>query len=210
MKKIYIITGHYGCGKTSLSVELAFEMNRRGYKTAIADVDIVNPYFRTADYRKQLEKSGISVYSTLYAGTNLDIPAVTLDLEAVISGHDAVILDVGGDAAGAAVLGRFHDVIRRYEDIAEMIYVINRYRETGADADEALALMHEIEYASGIRHTGIVNNSNIGNVTTAEDIMASLEFADKVSALSGLPVLCHTADKRLKCRQLDGLVKYIF
>lgn len=209
MKKIYIITGHYGCGKTNLSVNLAVKYSEQGLKTAVTDMDIVNPYFRTADFSSLFREKNISFYSTMYANTNLDIPALSFDIEAIIMNHECIVLDIGGDDSGAIVLGRYFDVLKRYKDCTEMIYVINRYRETGEDAEEAVRLMRDIEQSARIRHTGIVNNSNLGKLTVSEDILDSVKFAEKVSELSGIPVLYHTADKKLKCRQLDELAEYI-
>lgn len=209
MKKIHIITGHYGCGKTNLSVNLAVRCSEQGLKTAVADMDIVNPYFRTADFSSLFREKNISFYSTLYANTNLDIPALSFDIEAIIMNHDCIILDIGGDDAGAVVVGRYFGTLKCYMSSTEMIYVINRYRETGDDAEEAVRLMREIEQSARIPHTGIVNNSNLGRLTTPEDIISSVRFAEKVSELSGIPVLYHTADRNLKCRQLDGLAEYI-
>ncbi|MGN0612974.1 MAG: P-loop NTPase [Porcipelethomonas sp.] len=209
MKKIYIVTGHYGCGKTNLSVNLAVRFSEKGFKTAIVDMDIVNPYFRTADFGVLFMEKNISFYSTMYANTNLDIPAISFDIEAIISRHERIVLDIGGDDAGAAVLGRYRDVFGKYSESVEMICVINRYRETGDDVRETALIMKEIGHAAGLNHTGIVNNSNIGKLTSSEDILESVGFAQRVSEISGIPLLCHTADRRLKCPRLDGLAEYI-
>lgn len=209
MKRIIIITGHYGCGKTNLSVNLAVRYYEQGLKTAVADMDIVNPYFRTADFSSLFKEKNISFYSTLYANTNLDIPALSFDIEAIIMKHECIILDIGGDDAGAVVIGRYFDILKRYSDCTEMLYVINRYRETGDNAESAVRMMREIGQSARMNHTGIVNNSNLGRLTVPEDIISSAEFAERVSELSGIPVLFHTADRKLKCRQLDEFAEYI-
>lgn len=209
MKKIQIITGHYGSGKTNLSVNLAVKSSECGVKTAAIDIDIVNPYFRTADFKSLFKEKNISFYSTMYANTNLDIPAVNFDIEAIICNNDCVFIDVGGDDTGAIVLGRYHDIFEKYKNDIDMIYVINCYRDMGENAKEAVKLMKDIENSARIRHTKIVNNSNMGTLTTSDDIAASLPYAKKISELTGLPVLYHTADRLLKCPLLNEFAEYI-
>jgi hypothetical protein len=98
------------------------------------------------------------------------------------------VLDIGGDDRGALVLGRLAPKILAEGDY-EMLMVINCYRPLTRDAASTLEVMAEIEYAGGIRFTGLVNNSNLGAVTTAEDILASRDYAEEVARLSGLPIV---------------------
>lgn len=209
MKKILIITGHYGSGKTNLAVNLAINNAESEIKTAAIDIDIVNPYFRTADFISLFKEKNISFYSSMYANTNLDIPAISFDIEAIVCNHDCTIIDVGGDDTGAVVLGRYHDVLKKYSDNIEMIYVINRYRDTGEDINQALELMADIERSSRMKHTKIINNSNLGSMTTPADIVNSITYAEEISERCGLPIMCHTADRLLKCKQLDNFAEYI-
>lgn len=208
MKKIYIITGHYGTGKTNFSVNLAMLHAKRKEKVAVIDADTVNPYFRTADFENLFAQNNISLYSTMYANTNLDIPAVNFDIDAVIHNHDCTIIDVGGDDTGAVILGRYRNTLKKYNN-TEMLYVINKYRDIGSNAEDYVKLMKEIERFAGMKHTGIVNNSNTGSFTSADDIISSVSFAESVSKLSEVPVYCHTADISLKCNVLDRFAEYI-
>lgn len=190
MKKITVITGHYGSGKTNFSVNLAMNLAAEGKSVCVADLDIVNPYFRTADFRQLFEDNNIKLVTPEYANSNLDIPALNFDLEQLVLSADYLIIDVGGDDAGAVALGRYSDSLEKYRDETDMLYVINAYRYLTSTPDEALKLMYEIETASRMKHTAIVNNSNLGSETTPETIENSLEFASETALKAELPLFC--------------------
>lgn len=192
LKKLTIITGHYGSGKTNVSVNLALEAAKQGKKCTVVDLDIVNPYFRTADFEELFSKNGITLKAPLYANSNLDIPALNISIKSILDENDCVIIDVGGDDEGAKALGRYAKVINDCAD-REMLYVINKCRYLTKEPDEALELMREIEAAGGVECTGIINNTNLGAETTAEIIASSLEYAEEVAAKAGLPVAMTTA-----------------
>ena len=190
MKKITVITGHYGSGKTNLAVNLALECSKTGEPVTVVDLDIVNPYFRTADFAELFRSHGITLVSTAYANTSLDIPAVTFDLERMAFEPGHLIVDVGGDDAGAAALGRYSAALNEYApNRLDMLYVINRYRYVNENTAEEAALLRNIEAVSRMRCTGIVNNSNLGAETTAELIADSLPYVGRVSELTGLPIV---------------------
>ena len=129
MKKITIITGHYGSGKTNLAVNLALRLADAGEKVTIVDFDIVNPYFRTADFAKLFEERGVTLAASMYANTSLDIPAISFDMERMAYEDGYLIIDVGGDDAGAIGLGRYAEGFSAYvPDQLDMWYVVNRYR----------------------------------------------------------------------------------
>ncbi len=208
-KRITILCGHYGSGKTNIAVNMAFDLKKQTDKVAIADLDIVNPYFRTKDSQKELEADGIRLICSDYANTNLDIPALPQDMYAVIDDKSlSCILDIGGDDRGALVLGRLAPAIRT-ENNYEMLFVINRSRPLTRDAASTLEVLHEIEQAGGIPFTGIVNNTNLGAETTAEDILSSLSYAEKVAELSELPIVATTVREDL-CHALVGRVPSVF
>ncbi len=191
LPRITIITGHYGTGKTNVAVNLANMLCQQGKQVILVDLDIVNPYFRSADFGKELEKKGVQLIATRYANTNLDIPAITPEVNAIFSNKQAhVILDVGGDDAGAIALGRYASQFAQEESVG-MYYVINRYRYLTHEPHEALELLREIEAASRLKACGIINNSNLGKETTLEDIARSMPFAQKTAGLCALP-LCFT------------------
>lgn len=192
MKKITIITGHYGCGKTNLAVNLAMLSASEGKAVTIVDLDIVNPYFRTADFRKMFEENNITLIAPDYANTNLDLPSLQFDLEQIAASSQNLIIDVGGDDAGAYALGRFSEALSAYGDELDMFYVVNQRRMLTESPADALNIMYEIETASRLKHTGIVNNTNLGCETTLEIVEQSEEFASAVAEAANLPLVFTT------------------
>lgn len=215
MNKINVITGHYGSGKSNLSVNLAIEAARSGRHVTVVDLDIVNPYFRTADFKELFGEKGIELITPSYANTNLDIPALCFDLERIAAEENGcLIVDVGGDDDGAVALGRFADGLNAGGDL-DMLYVFNRFRYMTRTPDEAAELFYKIEAASRMKHTAIVNNSNLGCETTAETVESSLEYADQLSRLVNLSVAFSTAPKSLgmdekRFKSIDVYVKPVW
>lgn len=187
-KRISIICGHYGSGKTNIAVNMALREKKEFDRVTIADLDIVNPYFRTKDSELWLKESGIRLICSEYANTNLDIPALPQDIYSIIDDKgQRCILDIGGDDRGAMVLGRLVPEIIK-EDNYEMLFVANMYRPLTADAESSAEIMREIEFASKLPFTAIINNSNLGNETTAEDVLKSCAYAEEISKLTSLPI----------------------
>ncbi len=206
MKRITILAGHYGSGKTNIAVNMALKMKAEGYDTVIADLDIVNPYFRTKDSLERLNNAGIKLISSAYANSNVDIPAIPQDMYSVIDDKEHYyIVDLGGDDRGAYALGRYADKIKE-ENSYEFLFVFNKYRPLTPDAESALEVMREIESACNIKFTAIINNSNIGELTEISSVLTSSEESDKLSLLSGLPVKFTSAQKSLceKLTSFDG------
>ncbi|MDE6021006.1 MAG: cobalamin biosynthesis protein CobQ [Ruminococcus sp.] len=189
MKKITVITGHYGCGKTNFAVNQSLALAKNGEKVTIVDFDIVNPYFRTADFGELFRKNGVNLAASIYANTSLDIPAISFDIERMAYESGYLIIDVGGDDAGAIGLGRYSDALMQYKDNIDMLYVVNSYRYLTKDYSETLELMYEIEEASKMKHTGIINNSNLGKETTAQTVLRSIPYAEKIAQEAGLPLV---------------------
>lgn len=186
-KRVTVITGNYGCGKTNLAVNLALLLKNRG-SVSIVDIDTVNPYFRTADFTEILRAKGINVVYPQYARTNLDIPVLDFDPESIISNSGYTIIDAGGSEAGAYPIGAYSKMLERFGDNLEMLYVFNMYRHLEKSAEKAVEMMREIERAAGLSCTALVNNSNLGTDTTPLIIRQSEEFANEVERLSGLPL----------------------
>ncbi len=180
---------------------MAFDLKKQYDNVAVADLDIVNPYFRTKDSLEDFRKRNIRLICSEYANTNLDIPALPQDMYAITDDRSMkVILDIGGDDRGALALGRLAPKINEENDF-EMLMVINRSRPLTPDADSTIEVMREIEAAGGIRFTGLVNNSNLGVETTAQDVIGSVKYANSVAEKSGLPVVLTTVTEEL----FDGL-----
>lgn len=198
--KVIVLTGDYGCGKTNLAVNLALMLCEKG-RVSVVDSDTVNPYFRTADFSERLSERGINVVCPMYANTNLDIPVLEFDLESIISRSDYTILDVGGSDAGAYPVGRYSGLLNSLGDELSMLFVMNMYRLAERSAKEAVRALRDIEAACRCRCTALVNNSNLGAETTRADILASAEFAQEVSRLSGLPTAFTCGTEDMECTE---------
>lgn len=202
-KKIIIVTGHYGSGKTNISVNLALNFAKQGLKTALVDIDVVNTYFRAADSKKILEENGIRVITPIFANTNLENPSLPPEIASVfMSDESRVIFDVGGDDAGAIVLGGYAAKINALD--YEMLYVISKYRPLTSNAEDTAALLKEIEKVSKLKATAIINNSSIGEQTTSEIVLNSVEYANEVAKLTNLPIKYTTVLSSLY-HQLEGI-----
>ena len=196
-KRITLLCGHYGSGKTNVALNMAYDLKTQKDKVAIADLDIVNPYFRTKDSAEELKEKDITLISSEYAGTNVDIPAMPQQMYMLTDDKNlSAVIDVGGDDRGALALGRIAPAIIEENDY-EMLFVINCYRPLTKDAKSTLEVMDEIETACKIKFTAIVNNSNLGNETTVDDVLASSDYANEVSALTGLPIKCTTVSEKI-------------
>ncbi len=192
-----LLAGHYGSGKTNIAVNLARKIKESGKEVALCDIDIVNPYFRSKDSEKELNEMGIKVISSAYANTNLDAPALPKEIYPAIEDRDTIlIMDVGGDDRGALALGRYTPSILE-ENNYEMIFVANFYRPLTRTAEEALEVMREIEFASKIPFTAIINNSNLGVNTTPEIIKDTENEIKKLSEISNLPIILTTVEESL-------------
>lgn len=208
-KRLTILCGHYGTGKTNCAVNMAMDLKRQCPKVAVADLDIVNPYFRTKDSEGEFEKAGIELICSRYANTNLDIPALPENLYRITEDRDTkMILDIGGDDSGAIVLGRLASAILEENDY-EMLTVINKYRPLTPDVESTVEVLREIEAASRIPFTGIVNNSNLGEETASEDVAASLQYAEDVASAMGIPVVMTTVKADLY-EELAGKIPNLF
>ena len=192
-KRLTLFAGHYGSGKTNIAVNYAISLAKRGKRVCIADLDIVNPYFRTKDSEGELSEHGISLISPRYANTNVDLPALPAESYRLVQDKSTYgIMDIGGDDRGAYALGRFVPAIKA-EDDYRMAFVVNCYRPLTSTPEDTVEIMREIEKACGLNFTCIVNNSNLGEETTAETVRGSLEFIKGLCELTGLPLWCHTA-----------------
>ena len=192
-KRLTLFAGHYGSGKTNIAVNYAMQLAGEGKPVSIADLDIVNPYFRTADSAKELEAAGVHLIRPQFANTNVDLPALPAEAYQLLTDKTSYgIMDIGGDDRGAYALGRYVPAIKEENDY-RMVFVANCYRPLTRTPEEAMEVMAEIEAACSLKFTDIVNNSNLGTETNADTVLQSIAYIDKLSELSGLPVFMHTA-----------------
>lgn len=188
-KRVTIFAGHYGSGKTNIAINFAKKLKKIGRDVILADLDIVNPYFRSKDSEEELREEGIELICSSYASTNVDIPALPQNLYRTVQDKSTyAVLDIGGDDAGSVVLGRLADKLKE-ENNYEMIFVVNFYRPITKNAGDALEIMREIEYASSLKFTAVVNNSNLGDITSPEDINSTEEEVKKLCKMTSLPLL---------------------
>ena len=208
-KRLTLICGHYGSGKTNIAVNMAFTLKKSYDRVAIADLDIVNPYFRTKDSGKELAEAGIRLIVSEYANTNLDIPALPQEMYALVDDKGLTgVIDVGGGDRGAYALGRLSPAIVE-ENNFDMLLVVNHFRPLTPDAASTIEVMHEIEQAASLPFTGIINNSNLGAETTAEDVLESQAYAEEIAALSGLPIVMTCVEEGL-FEELSGRIPNLF
>lgn len=206
--RISIITGHYGTGKTEFAVNLALAMAAEGERVMVADLDIVNPYFRSRERRDTLERAGVQLISSSQACSDADVPSLPAELLTIFENRDLRgILDIGGDPVGARVLARFRPKILA-EDF-QLLYVLNAHRPEVREPENAIAYLRGIEATTGLPCTGIINNTHLCGETTAADIRKGAALAAEVSRQTGIPVLCHVAVERL-ADQLPDLPETVF
>ena len=204
-KRVTLFAGHYGSGKTNIAVNDALLLAREGKKTAIADLDIVNPYFRTKDSASDLAAAGVDLISPQFANTNVDLPALPAEAYRLVEDKSIfAVMDVGGDDRGAYALGRYTPFLLE-EGNYRMAFVANPCRPLTRTPEEALEVMREIEAAGGLPFTAIVNNANLAHETTPETVLAAVPYMKKLSELSGLPVWMTSAEERVAAG-LEGQV----
>ena len=195
-ERIVLIVGNYGSGKTEVAVNLAIRLVEQR-KVSIADLDIVNPYFRCREARKEMEGYGIRVINPEGEFQAADLPIVLPELRGVIqSGEGTAIFDVGGDDVGARVLSSLADVFeaRRYI----MLQVLNAKRPFTETAAGCLKIRREIEDASRLRITGLVSNTHLMEETDASTVLEGLRLTREVGESAGLPVAFVTANENLR------------
>ena len=196
-KRLTLFAGHYGSGKTNIAVNYALLLAREGKQVCIADLDIVNPYFRTKDSAKELAAAGVELISPQFANTNVDLPALPAEAYRLVTDKNTYgIMDIGGDDRGAYALGRYVPAIRE-ETNYRMVFVSNCFRPLTRTPEEALEVMREIEAACGLAFTDLIDNANLGPETTPETVLASVDYMERLSALSGLPIFAYTAEQRV-------------
>lgn len=208
LRRLTIVTGHYGTGKTEFSVNLALALAAAGEQVTLADLDIMNPYFRPRERKALLAASGVRLIATSQACMNADVPALPAELLSVLENRDLRgVLDIGGDPAGARVLARFRPQIIR-EDW-QMVCVLNANRPEVRSPADAARYLRAIEEVTGLACTGLVNNTHLCGETTPAEIRRGAALAAAVSRETGIPVLCHTAEEHL-AKDVSDLEEPVF
>ena len=197
LAKITVFAGHFGSGKTSLAIAYAMWVRQQRDRVILCDLDIVNPYFRTADAADALAESGIRLITSRFANTNVDAPALPAETRVLFDDDEAFgVIDLGGDDRGALALGRYAKLLQS-SAWYEMLLVINRYRPLTRDIGDLRSIKDEIEAAGKVPFTGLVNNSNLATETTLQDVIDTAAFAAEVSDGLTLPIKMTSLDARL-------------
>ncbi len=175
---------------------MALNLKKSGKAVTVVDMDIVNPYFRSSDYTDFLKVNDIEIIAPVMAGTTLDTPSLAPQIMSVFEDKTkTVIFDVGGDDAGATALGRFSRYFN--EEAYEMFFVINQFRKQIATPEACKEILTEIEFASHLKATAVINNSHFGEMTTADDIINSYGYAQRVADSLNLPLKLTTCENKL-------------
>lgn len=186
-KRLVIIIGHYGSGKSEFSVNYAVKMKEMFENVSIADLDIVNPYFRSRERREFFENTGIKLFDSSIRNSAIDLPALPAQLMGVIlNPNERSILDVGGDPVGARVLARYAEQIKNVD--YEMFFVINGNRPETNTVEGAIKYLRMIEATSKLKVTGLINNTHMLKDTTVEDVEFGHELTKKVSWETDIPI----------------------
>ena len=190
--QITVLVGHAGVGKTNVALGLAKVLADEGYQVTLADLDVVNPYFRSSDYPEYLAEAGVELIAPVLARTTLDTPSISGVVDSAIAAAAAdpkrrLILDVGGDDDGATTIGRWAGQLERAG--AQVLYVVSAYRALTQTAVEAAQIMHDIEDHAHLKCAAILNTSNLGDETTSEHVAYGRSFAREVAAATGLPIV---------------------
>ena len=211
-KNVKIIAGHYGSGKSEFCMNYAIQKKAEGRSVAIADLDIVNPYFRTRQQAIVLQSKGIDIVSNnMENDWKVDIPAISSEVNSFFLDTGRLnILDVGGNAVGARVLARFADEIGKVP--YDMWLVLNANRYETQTAEESVAFARDIMAMSGLKATGLINNTHMLRETELSDILRGNEVAIKAGEMLGLPVVYTVVPTRLgeTCRARNDLAGEIF
>lgn len=207
--RISVFVGHYGSGKTNIAVNYALMLKERFEKVAIADLDIVNPYYRTKDMQKLFDEKNIRLICSRFANTNVDAPALPAEAYALCDDKELHgVIDIGGDDRGALAMGRYSAYLME-ENNYSMYFVINKYRPLTATPSLTYEVFKEIKSACLLPCTAIVNNSNLGIQTTPEDVLSSEDYAKEVSILTQLPIAATTIRRDIYA-QLEGKMTNAF
>jgi hypothetical protein len=192
LEGIVVIVGNYGSGKTEIAINLAVDRKRSGIDVRLADLDLVNPYFRTREARKALTRVGIEVILPPEEYLHADLPILSPLITGVIRRPGQLaLIDAGGDPAGARVLSALADAFNGLS--YHLLQVVNPLRPETSSLAGCLHTKREIETAARMAVTGWIGNANLIDETTPEDILRGYAFVRQLSAESGLPLMFITA-----------------
>ena len=191
MQQITVLVGHAGTGKTNAALGLALAEAVAGHAVTLADLDVVNPYFRSSDYPELLRNAGVRLIAPVMARTTLDTPSLSGELDAAIGLTAAdpnarLIIDVGGDDDGATTIGRWAGMLSSAN--ARVLYVVSAFRALTQTPTEAAAMLPDIEDHAHLKADAVLNTSNLGDETTLDHVRHGRAFAQEVARLCNIPL----------------------
>lgn len=190
-KRLTIIVGAYGSGKTEVALNLAYQLAAESGPVGMVDLDIVNPFFRSRDQQAILAERGIQMISSNEGLETADLPALSPKIMSLFQNKAMNgIFDVGGDPAGARALGRFNRFFA--EEDYDLWMVVNPFRPDTRDADHIAMMRDSLEQTSRLHVTGLIDNTNMGVETTAEDREAGRRLINAAANKLDLPIICRT------------------
>lgn len=187
MKKITVLFGNYGSGKTELSLNLALKLAKEYSDVSLIDFDIVNPYFRSSEHTAMLKEKGIRVIAPVYANTGVDLPSLPPDIYTAFQGGHAVF-DCGGDPVGAAALGSLKTQFDANRDQTEVLFVINTNRPFQRDAQQLAESISRIQHSARLSADGLVLNNNLGSGSAGDELAQGLPIVQELSERIGIPI----------------------
>ena len=197
MKKFIVLIGNYGSGKTEIAINLAVQSASAGKNTLVIDLDKVNDYFRMSDRVDVLRENKVNLVSPTFAGQGVTPSNMSAAVASAFAGDwDLCVFDVGGDSAGAMSLGRYHQDFAALDPAQLEVYdIVNVFRPMSESPEKILKLKEEMEGFARLKVTGFVNNSNLLNFASADDIRQGYDVLKETSDISGIPVM-HTTGRK--------------
>lgn len=194
--RLTVVVGHFGSGKTEFSVNLALQLREEHAPVALADLDVVDPYFRSRECAELLRERDIRLISSAPNCHDADLPSMPPEVHVLTDNTDIWgVMDIGGDPSGARVLARYRRGLK--DNGARLVCVINANRPLSDTAEKMVSYIRSIETACGMEVDALVNNTHCCHLTALEDILNGAEMAREVSEMTGIPVLCHAVPRRL-------------
>ena len=196
MKKVYVLIGNYGSGKTELAINFAFKAAESG-RTELLDLDMVNTYFRLTEPGIMAKMKEIRLVSPNFTNSSVETLSLPAEVQSAFAmDWDTVVFDVGGDAAGSTALGRYHqDFMELEEGQLEVLNVINIRRPLSGTVERIISIQNEMQIHSRLKITGMINNTNLSTATTEAELRDGYEMIREVSKKTGIPV-AYTSGKR--------------
>ncbi len=196
MKRVYVLLGNFGSGKTELAINFAVNAALHS-RTVLADLDVINPYFRSAERREELSSANVKLIHPVFAYSTVEVPALSPEVYSIFTDqYDTVVVDAGGDPSGAAALGQYKSKFEQLpEGALEVLMVVNPFRPFSATPELVLELMERLEARARIKITGFINNANLSTETQVEHLAAGYELIRAVAEASKIPVAYTTGTK---------------